>query len=179
MSCDYQIVINNPSNTNNNDILVGWDFNSYSDTAGATGNKTPQTATLMDMRSYKHMKWARVEATTGIAMSKATTTISGRYVPGMASRNVSNDGDVKTWNSTGGAGPSQPNLKEFLTLYFFKHPLNYTNTTSIIAGCNVEFTLKYKIQFKDLRVNARYPTTGVTDISMTTSSDVMQVSTGA
>ena len=179
LSCDFQIVINNPSNTNNNDLLVGWDFNSYSDTAGATGNKTPQSSTLMDMRSYKHIKWGRVESTTGIAMSKATTTITGTYVPGMAARNVSNDGDVKTWSSTGGAGPTQPTLKEFLTLYFYKHPLNYTNVASVIAGCNVEFTLKYKVQFKDLRVNARYPTTGVTDISMTTSSDVMQVSTGA
>lgn len=178
LSCDYKIVINNPSTTTNNDILVGWDFNSYSDTAGATGNKTPQTSTLMDMRAYKHMKWQRVEITTGVNTARATTIISGTYVPGMANRNVSNDGDVKTWNSTGGAGPTQPTLKEFLTLYFFKAPLNYTNTGTVIAGCNVEFTLKYKVQFKDLRVNARYPTTGVTAISMITPTDVMQVSTG-
>lgn len=179
LSCDFQIVINNPSNTNNNDLLVGWDFNSYSDTAGATGNKTPQSSTLVDMRSYKHIKWTRVESTTGITVSKATSTISGTYVPGMAARNVSNDGDVKTWSSTGGAGPTQPTLKEFLTLYFYKHPLNYTNLTTTFAGCNVEFTLKYKVQFKDLRVNARYPTTGVTAISMITPTDVLQVSTGA
>ena len=178
LSCDYQIVIHNPSTTGSNDILVGWDFNSYSDTAGATGNKTPQSSTLMDMRSYKHIKWNRVEGNQAYTTTRATSVISGRYVPGMASRNVSNDGDVKTWSSTGGAGPTQPTLKEFLTLYFFRHPLNNVNPVTQICGCNVEFTLKYKVQFKDLRVNARYPTTGVTPISMITPTDVMQTSTG-
>lgn len=175
LSCDYEVVIACSNTTYSNDVLVGFDFNSYSDTAGATGNKTPQTASVVDMMSYKHIKWVRVEAPSSSTTSRPTAIISGRYVPGMANRNVSNDGDVKTWNSTGGAGPVQPTLKEFLTLYFYKHPMATSNTTTTFAGCNVQYTLKYKVQFKDLRVNARYPTTGVTDISMLTSSEVMQV----
>jgi len=128
LSCDYEIIINNPSATPNNDVLVGWDFNSYSDTVGATGNKTPQLSTLMDMKSYKHMKWTKIEATTSLNVAKPISVISGRYLPGMANRNVSNDGDVKTWNKV----TDQPTLKEFLTLYFFKHPLSLQNTTTAI-----------------------------------------------
>lgn len=174
LSCDYEIVINNPTGGNLNDALVAWDFNSYSDTAGATGNKTPQDATLMDMMTFKGIKWTKINSTTAIADSTTTKVIRGTYIPGMANRNVSNDGDVKTWNLTDVF--AQPTLKEFLTLYFYKGALSYAKPATLPVGLNVQYKLKYKIQFKDLRLNARYPKTGGTAITQTISTDVMQTS---
>lgn len=172
LSCEYEIILQNPNTAAGSDALVGYDFNSYSDTAGATGNQTPDTSTLIDMKSWKHIRWERVEPSSGNNTKMGFSTIRGTYRPGQAARNISNDGDVKTWTST--LAGAQPTLKEFLTLYYFKHPMNTVETTTT-TGVNVQYTLKYIVQFKDLRVNARYPKTGVTDISMTTSSDVMQI----
>lgn len=172
LSCEYEIILQNPNTSSGSDVLVAYDFNSYSDTAGATGNQTPDTSTLTDMKSWKHIRWERVAPASGNNMKMGFTTIRGTYRPGQAARNISNDGDVKTWTST--LAGAQPTLKEFLTLYYFKHPMNTVETTTT-TGVNVQYTLKYIVQFKDLRVNARYPKTGVTDISMTTSSDVMMI----
>ena len=107
-------------------MLVGMDFNSYSDTVGATGNKTPQDATLTEMMAFKHIKWHNVVESNAINPSASLVTIKGRYFPGMAARNVSNDGDVKTWVKVA----EQPTLKEFLTLYFYRAPMNYQNSRS-------------------------------------------------
>ena len=174
LSCDYHIKIHNPSDLNANDLLMGMDFNSYSDTATATGNKTPQNATLTEMMAFKHIQWKNISSSYQNG-DKEMTSIKGTYFPGMAARNVSNDGDVKTWSKT----TDQPTLKEFLTLYFYRAPLNYQRmdyaANGKATGCNVQYTLKYTIQFKDLRVQARYPTAAGTDISQTTDTDVIQV----
>lgn len=174
LSCEYHIKIHNPSELGSNDLLMGFDFNTYSDTATATGNKTPQDATLTEMQAFKHIQWKNIRSSYQNG-DNGLTSIRGTYYPGMAARNISNDGDVKTWSLT----TAQPSFKEFLTLYFYRAPLNYQNNDYAsggkATGCNVQYTMKYIIQFKDLRVQARYPTAAGTDISQTIDTDTIQV----
>lgn len=171
LRCDYEIIISNANGSAGNGVLTGWDFNTYSDTAGATGNKTPQNATLIDMLGYKQMKWTKNKAIHATSPNQEISIISGSYFPGQAARNVSNDGDVKTWSLV----TAQPTLKEFLTLYFFKDPLAFTKPTTGLPGCNVQYNLKYTVQFKDLKVNARYPTAGAANLVQTLEDDALQI----
>ena len=87
---------------------------------------------------------------------------------------------MKTWIKTnlGVTGPDAPTLKEYLTFYFYRHPLSFSNQvvgTSNTQGCNVQITLKYVVQFKDLRVEARYPAAAATDFTLTIDPDVVQI----
>lgn len=173
--CDYEIKIHNPSSTNTNAMLLGMDFNTHTDVAGASGNKTPQNAALIDMMAFKGIKWMNLTESNAISPNGSLTIIKGSYRPGQARRNIVNDGDVKTWNLINDpATPSSPTLKELLTLYFYRAPMNYVLGTTI-AGVNVQYTLKYTVQFKDLRAQARYPCVAGTDIVQTIDTDTVQV----
>lgn len=121
-------------------------FDTYSDTATSTGNVMPLTQ-YEEIRTYKNIRWYRINDNNG------TEIIRGQYKPGQAKRNIINDGDVKTWTAT---GTTLPNLKEILTLNFFQDPMN---TTTLTTGVNMEINLKYIVQFKDLKQQARYPNT--------------------
>lgn len=152
----------------NTDIVVATQFDTYTDAAGYTGNHMP-LSNYADMRYYKNIQWTPVKGG-----SKAV--IRGTYKPGQAKRNILNDGDAKTWTKIADA---QPNFKEILTLNFFNDPFfnaqyidafgdatNYNITasgTDMKGCCNMEINLKYIVQFKDLKVQARYPTTVITD----------------
>lgn len=174
INCEYEIVIHNPTSANSNAMLMGMDFNSYSDTAGATGNKTPQNATVTEMMAFKNIKWHTVKESNAINPNENATVIRGNYKPGSAKRNIANDGDVKTWNktNTGATAPDQPTLKELLTMYFYRHPMNYQMATTL-CGVNVQYRLKYTVQFKDLRVQARYPTAAASNIAQTIDTDTI------
>ena len=158
LGCEYKIIIRNPqSNTPNRDMLVMTNLDSYSDTAGTTGNITPD-ATLAEMLAFKNMTTYRVIGEPTSTFNPQVQIITGVVKPGQIKRNISNDGDVKTWTKTDG---SLPTLKEIFTMRFFNHPLNHgdTNTLGNNAGCNVQVELKYLVQFKDLKEAARYPYT--------------------
>lgn len=174
INCEYEIVIHNPTSTNGNAMLMGMDFNSYSDATGATGNKTPQNATITEMMAFKNIKWHTLKESNAINPNENATVIRGNYKPGSTKRNIANDGDVKTWNktNTGATAPDQPTLKELLTMYFYRHPMNYQVATTL-CGVNVQYRLKYTVQFKDLRVQARYPTAAATDITQTIDTDTI------
>ena len=151
----------------NTDIVVATQFDTYTDTVGYTGNHMP-LANYADIRYYKNIQWTPVKGG-----SKAV--IRGTYKPGQAKRNVKNDGDAKTWTAVG----TGPNFKEILTLNFFMDPFfngQYMDTfendggyaitangTNMLGCCNMEINLKYIVQYKDLRVQARYPNTIITD----------------
>ena len=83
----------------------------------------------------------------------------------MARRNIQNDGDVKTWIKTKfGSNPESPTLKEFLTLYFFRHPLAFSNQivgTSGTQGCNIQISIsKVGAEFIEAgRIAVTFPTT--------------------
>lgn len=150
----------------NTDAVCAVQMDTYSDTATSTGNVLPLTQ-YAEMRAFKNIKWYPIKG-------GETTVIKGTYKPGQAKRNIVNDGDVKTWTKTDG---SVPNLKEILTLNFFMDPFyncrvpdTYDTTGTITttggfnkACVNMEVNLKYIVQYKDLKVQGRYPNTVITD----------------
>lgn len=162
----------------NSDCVCAIQYDTYSSTATSTGNVMP-TTNYEEIRAYPGIKWYPIKG-------GQKQVIKGTYRPGQAKRNVVNDGDVKTWTKTSEGVPTS--LSEILTLNFFMDPffnarqqdryfLNaagdvVTNdaqaTGSNIRGAvNMEINLKYIVQFKDLRQQARYPNTITTDQDVT------------
>ena len=111
---------------------------------------------IAEIMAYKHVKFHTIENSLSNGKN-AYTIIKGTYKPGQAKRNITNDGDVKTWTAT---GTTLPNLKEILTLNFVKHPLCHKADA---VGCNIQIRLKYIVQYKDLKQQARYPNTITSD----------------
>ena len=114
---------------------------------------------IAEIMAFKNVKEHKVPHATQ-SKGEGYTVIRGTYKPGQAKRNIVNDGDVKTWTATGTA---LPNLKELLTLNFCKHPLAYADT----YNANMQISLKYIVQYKDLKQQARYPNTVTTDQDIT------------
>ena len=169
LGCEYKITVVNGFQGTNYDISVAQDFDSYSDTAGSTGNVTPDTD-IANMMAFKHINWTVVKGLSAIAPNKNAEVIQGRYKPGQISRNISNDGDVKTWTKTDG---TLPTLKDICSLRFYRAPLNQEGFAQGPLGCNVQVELKYIVQFKDLKLAARYPYNGATDIVTTLEDDAL------
>lgn len=160
LKCHYEIIIENPianGNALNNSVIIGTQFDSYSDAASTVGNVMPQ-ALLVEAMSYKGMRWEKLDSQSPNEQQgrdSNRTVISGTWMPGMTKRNIINDGDVKTW--TAATAAAVPNLKEILTINFWRHPLAQANLASQITGVNIQMNIKYVVQFKDLRQQARYP----------------------
>lgn len=164
-SCKYRITIINTGNARGADAIVGVQFDSYSDTATSTGNVMPQTK-LIEALHFKGINWHVI---TSSSTEQSTTggnkyVIEGVYKPGSIKRNIVNDGDVKTWTSTAISTPVLPNLKDILTINLWKAPLNYATAAQTCGNIQVE--LQYIVQFKDLKLQARYPNTLITNQSI-------------
>lgn len=172
LKCHYKITIYNANAQQGASIIIGTQFDSYSDAAGSTGNRMPTAATLQQAMQFKNIKWEVVEYARSEHPNKHVTVIEGTYYPGSIHRNIRNDGDVKTWTpttNTGSPSSSIPTLKELLTLNFWRAPLAW----EINTNCNVEVELKYVVQFKDLKEQWRYPYSGSTATSLTTGTDIV------
>jgi len=126
--------------------VAGIQYDSYSATATSTGNVMPLTY-YEEVRNFKNIRWERIKDGNG------TSIIKGRYRPGQIKRNIVNDGDVKTWSAVGAAPTT---LSEILTLNLWQDPLNNTDGN---VSVNIEVNIKYIVQFKDLKLQARYPNT--------------------
>jgi hypothetical protein len=153
LGCEYKIVIENPNTGAGSAIMVYENIDTYSDTATSTGNTMP-ISNQADMLAYKNVKEHRVAPND--SRQNNITIISGQYRPGQAKRNIINDGDVKTWTKT---TATLPNLKETLTLNFVRHPMAY----GTLFNANIQISLKYIVQFKDLKIQARYPNRATTE----------------
>lgn len=168
----------------NTDVVVATQFDTYSDTATSTGNVMPLTY-YEEVRAFKNIKWTPVKG-------GQKAIIKGTYKPGQAARNIVNDGDVKTWTA---CGATLPNLKEILTLNFFADPFfnarqidRYETAASIEPNAggasmtgtvNMEIKLKWIVQFKDLKQQARYPNTITSDQDITLILDENKSSSGS
>ena len=168
----------------NSDVVIATQFDTYSDTATSTGNVMPQTY-YEEVRAFKNITWTPVKG-------GQKGVIRGTYKPGQAARNITNDGDVKTWTAT---GATLPNLKEVLTLNFFTDPFfnarnvdTYATAASIEPSAtgsamrgavNMEIKVKYIVQFKDLKQQARYPNTITADQDITQILDENKSSSGS
>nr|QTE03910.1 MAG: capsid protein [Phoenicopteridae parvo-like hybrid virus] len=162
LKCHYEIIFENPlaaTSVGNLGLLVGTQFDSYSDTASSVGNVMP-LATLADSLYFKNMRWEKTDSQYINEQQRTDgnrSVISGTWMPGMTKRNIVNDGDVKTWTKTDG---TIPNLKEIFTVNFWRHPFAIaTGGTTSQGFANIQINLKYVVQFKDLKLQARYPNT--------------------
>lgn len=164
LGCKWRVTVENTSNARGADIEVAVQYDSYSDTATSTGNVMPLTS-YIETKAFKNITWHVIQNNMSESSNQPNMKIfDGTYKPGQIKRNIVNDGDVKTWTAT---GTTLPNLKEMLTLNFFKGGMSYA-PSSTIAG-NVCVELDYIVQFKDLKLQARYPN------SITASQDITQV----
>lgn len=162
LGCEWEVVCINPNTSSNGTrMLCGVQYDTYSDTATSTGNVMPLTK-LSEVLTYKNIQWHNINSNGSGDNRDNTTIIRGKYKPGQAKRNIVNDGDVKTWTAT---STTLPNLKEILTLNFWSNP---AYPTANITALNLQVTLKYIVQFKDLKQQARYPNT------ITTNQDLIQ-----
>lgn len=177
--CHYKITMINPNSNNGADIIVGQSFDAFSDTSGSTGNITPVDGDLHEAMQWKHMNWKIIPAYGSSENGENQQIISGFYKPGQTRRNVSNDGDVKTWSLTANpTDPQLPTLKETMKLLFYKAPLAWKSQavgTTGTYGLNMQIQMTYTVQFKDLRDQARYPRAAGTDITQTIDTHVAQV----
>ena len=161
LGCEWKVVVINVNNSRGADIEAAVQYDSYSDTNGTTGNIMPK-APYAEVKAFKNIKWYRAEAATSENQAANNTmVITGTYKPGMISRNIKNDGDVKTWTA---CGTTLPTLKDILTINFFKAGLNYATVAQTAFNASIE--VKYIVQFKDLIEQARYPS------SVTTNQDI-------
>lgn len=170
LGCEYKITMYNPSSAKGQGVIVGTTFDTYSDTATTTGNVMPPSY-LSEVMAYKNMKWQILESNSP-EYENSYGSVTGRYKPGQAKRNIVNDGDVKTWTLT---GATQPNLKEDLVINFWRSPMSFydgngtTNTMTNPTCLNMQLEIKYIVQFKDLKQQARYPN------RLTTNQDITQI----
>lgn len=155
----------------NSDMVIAEQYDTYTDVATTTGNVMPLTY-YEEIRAFKDIKWHHIPG-------GQKAIIRGHYKPGQTKRNIVNDGDIKTWTAT---GTTLPNFKETLTLNLFCDPfynarvndvfdetdsVEPTGSGSSLRGAlNFEIKLKYIVQFKDLKLQARYPN------SFTTNQDI-------
>ena len=162
LGCEYKVTIVNPVSNIGASVIVGTQFDSYTTASTSTGNIMPQ-ANLSECMSYKNVHWDIINYSRSEVANKNTAVIAGTYRPGQIRRNIKNDGDVKTWTETGTVNQiglsnddgQSPTLKDFLTINLWKAPLGWHATN----GVNMQIELKYIVQYKDLREQARYPNT--------------------
>jgi len=180
IKCDYEITMDNPSTSNGADNICFWGFNSTSTTAGISGNQIPRDGAMIEMMQWKGLKKVNLPSSSSSDIGyNSRRQIRGTYYPGQAKRNIVNDGDVKTWIKTmDPVDPGLPTLQENLVMYFFEHPLlNRKQNVGVsnTMGVNVQITMKYTVQFKDLRENARYPRLAGAAIQQILETDAMQI----
>ncbi len=162
LGCEWKVTVFNPSTARGAGVRCGVQYDSYSDTATNVGNVMPTGANLSEALAFTGMQWHNCTEMGDTGYTNGITQFSGTYKPGMVNRNIVNDGDVKTWTAT---GSTTPNLKDILTLNWWQDELSTVPSTRL--GVNVKVELKYIVQFKDLKVQARYPTDSIADQDLT------------
>lgn len=167
METHYEITVMPARSEARTSVLVLWEEDQYG--SSSTGNIMP-SSTLDEMAEWVGTKQMIIR---GTADDNAMNfgKIKSTWKPGRANRNTTNDGDVKTWNTTG-AVPN-PAYVESLHLRFFRGPLSSQNPASVI-GCNVQVKISYIVQFKDLKQQFRYPLTGDSTVTLTLPTDVLK-----
>jgi len=157
LGCQWKLTIYPSGNNRTADMMVYYQYDSYTDTAASAGNVMPQGG-IAEVMSYRHVNWALVKSNnTEEDDQKSTTIMDDIHKPGDTQRNIVNDVDVKTWTAASpiAASGQIPNLKDILTVGFYKAPLSFANSNQIGANCQLE--MKFLVQWKDLRQQARYP----------------------
>lgn len=167
LGIEYEFTIQNTQHNIANDILIATLIDTYS--SGNASNVHPLgTVKVHEMEMWPDTRFQVVRSNQSGDGENTYTSVKGYYYPGRVKQNVENDEDVKTWTAVGSA----PALTELLTIGFGKTPFNTTSTTAI-HGCNVRFSLRKIVQYKDLHNAFRWPTSSQTDIVLTAPDDIL------
>ena len=160
IGCEWEILATCPTGKGSGALLMHA-YDMYK-TAGA--NEIP-TGKVYDMISWPGIQKTRVSGNDD--GEQRFTTLRGRFKRGMIKQDVLNDGDFKTWTSTGSIGGNDlgfPSIIEELKIWVTEDPMNtyvkapIDNTYGApLTGINFQITMKWVVQFKDLRTQARYP----------------------
>lgn len=151
LGCSYKIFIQAASQNSKSMTHVFKHIQSEGEAGTTSGIKN--TTKYWELINYPEPEWRVLYSHNNPNGKAYEKSFEGYYQRGKASRNVRNDEDVKTWTKTDG---SKPALREELKIGVFQHPFDINSTNQ--CGVNVQVTLNYKVQFKDIVNHARYPT---------------------
>jgi len=113
-------------------------------------NKFPDRRRYKEMVHWPGVSWKRIDNTTE-SDKTGDTVVRFNWKPGNLNKPVTNDEDVKTWTNNG----SVPSMIENMVLWFGKSWENQSAEREVYA---VQVEYRQIVQFKDLDVNAYYPT---------------------
>lgn len=164
LGVEYELTIHNPNRSVNGDIIVGYAETSFGSTSS---EQQIPAAALYYMERWPGIKWQIIKSQGDGATDHCIDIIKGHYRPGQARRNVFNDEDIKTWTAT---SASPANFTEQLQVFFGKAPFNDTDSLNHI---NFRLHLRIICQFKDLKVNFRYPA-GQSAVTLSAPADLIQ-----
>lgn len=134
------------------DANYGEVFHQYQDYGNKDDNVIPETCPYEYMIGYKNIKHELIPADGSNSTSTAAfTSIEGDYYPGQAKTNIKTDELTKTWTLV----DSNPALTESLRLYFYSGALS--GAVPAVGKFNIRLSVKYIVQFKDLRGPFKYP----------------------
>lgn len=128
------------------------------------------TATYSQMKQWKNLEWDYIPSGKDATNGQSTRSIKGHYKRGQAKRDVKTDSLTETWTLTG----STPQLLEMIYFNFFPDPIgSWEDDIALrtLPSANFCMTLKYLVQFKDLKQTLRQPN-GATG-NMPTESDML------
>nr|QKK82952.1 hypothetical protein 1 [Lactuca sativa parvo-like virus] len=176
LNCNYEVAIQNAMTQSNNDLVIS--YHQESQGPSGTSGVLPSNATYHECLLCPQLQWKHIGARTQDGNGPDTVVLRGNIGPGEARRDVVNDEDVKTWTVIG----EQPSLEENMRIQFWaapgngQYPLSNTSGTGYSpTKCNISVTLKYTVQFKDLKPQGRWPTSGhVASLVQTYPADVQQ-----
>jgi len=161
VGCEYEITFRpiraeGVKNTNI-DVLLIHSIESGGTEGTGVNREPPINTTINDLLSYKQMKHQHIAGSNASCTNSSNIfVLKGYHTTGSTKRDVTNDGDVKTWSKVGGvtAGSPTNTYREYLFLNLFKHPLACSQKYQHVM---MDIKLKYVVQFKQLDKVAQYP----------------------
>lgn len=176
LSCEYEMIIENTQQGyfGNGDILVCTVDDTYSlGTPEKTNNRTGINQKLGDVIYWKNVQKDIIKSCSNQHPGSRYHVIKGVKKPGDGRRMVENDGDQQRWTLTSTTLEGTNKMLEEKHMMFFPHPDNtvhnrncnaFTSDPTPVAttlpaktSFNFQMTLKYIVQFKDLKANLREP----------------------
>lgn len=158
ISCEWRITIVNQNTTDGLEMVLATMYESSG--TSADGITYPDAATFKHAQFFPKLHFHRNTARNATSSSSGVTTISDTYVNGMIERAVINDTDAETWTKVG----SNPTLTENLALLAWLDPMSANGSPT--PKCNVEIQMRFKVQYKDVFNQIRFPYDAATAINI-------------